>query len=521
MSEPSRSLLACVFACVLVASLAATGAAGSSPSPDRDDRSPRIDDGLADASGTVEVVVRLEEADVPTDADADETADLLEEHADESQGNVLEYAADAAGIEIRNRFWVTNAVLLEVDADRVDLEAFDRFQNVTAIHENFEVSIPDEPESAPASSTDRVERRGYETAPGVADIGAPAVWDAYDTRGEGVTVAVLDTGIDPDHPDLDLYTTDPDDPTYPGGWAEFDDEGNRVEGSTPHDLATHGTHVSGIVAGGDESGRYVGVAPGVDLAHGLVLSEEGGTFARIVAGMEWAIDTDADVISMSLGAPGRYDQFVDPVRNAREHGVVVVAAVGNEGEGTSDSPANVHDAVAVGAIDPDRNVTDFSGGQTLSRANWTEPPEDWPDEYPVPDLVAPGWFVESTVPGGGYAAYPGTSMATPHVSGTVALLLSIDGDLSPDEVETVLYETADRPTNASLPDHRFGHGVVNASAAADAVAPPPVEEREGTASEGEIESPPVAERNPLRLSIATLMTAAVVALLLGARRLRS
>ena len=115
-------------------------------------------------------------------------------------------------------------------------------------------------------------------------------------------VAVLDTGVDADHQDIDLYTEDENDKTYPGGWAEFDSYGNQVEDSKPHDTGTHGTQVSGTVAGGNADGAYIGVAPETNLMHGLVLSgSDGGTFSQIVGGMEWAIENDAD----ARGADGR------------------------------------------------------------------------------------------------------------------------------------------------------------------------------------------------------------------------
>nr|WP_249038732.1 S8 family serine peptidase [Haloterrigena salifodinae] len=219
---------------------------------------------------------------------------------------------------------MANAVLLTVDTERVDLETFARFSAVEAVHENFEVSIPEQPSS---NSTAFGSTTGEEPTPTPADatatdprptaglelLNAPAVWDEYGTRGAGVRVAVLDTGIDATHPDLELYTDDPSDPTYPDGWTKFDADGNRIEGSTPYDSGTHGTYVSGTIAGGTASGARIGVAPEAELLHGLVLRETSGSFAQIVAGMEWALASEADVISMSLGANGRHDALINPV----------------------------------------------------------------------------------------------------------------------------------------------------------------------------------------------------------------
>lgn len=469
-----------------------------------------VDEEIPETGDAVEVVVRFEEASV-ADVDPGRVDTRLEDHADDTQEPLLEYAADAPAIDVEERFWLTNAVVLEVDPDAVDLETFGRFEAVEAVHENFEISEPEptsdlnaalEPAPQPnATATATTQQRGAakadaEPAPrgptattrAIARLNAPAVWNAYDTRGAGTRVAVLDTGIDPDHPALELYTDEPSDPTYPGGWAEFDATGERVPNSTPHDTGIHGTHVSGTVAGVTPDGTAIGVAPEAELLHGLVLSEGNGTFAQAVAGMEWALGEDADVISMSLGSTGTYPQFVDPVRNARASGTVVVGAIGNEGAGTSGSPGNVYETISVGAIADDDSVADFSGGGQLARSNWSTAPDTWPDEYVVPTVVAPGVDIVSAVPGG-YARLPGTSMATPHVTGTIALLLSIDPDATPEELSIVLTETAWKPdvhsadvdsddagdSAAVTPDPRYGYGIVDSHAAADALV-----ERDGT-----------------------------------------
>ncbi|MXV62180.1 S8 family serine peptidase [Natronorubrum sp. JWXQ-INN-674] len=448
-----------------------------------------IDDTIETTDGTVEVVVRLKEATVPAAVSAAETEQQLVDHAEDTQEPLLEYAADTRGISTESAFWLTNAVLLEVDIDRVSLEAVQEIEGVERVHENFELTVPGapsatetkrvQPESADGTETDNSDHR---TTQGIKQLNAPDVWDTYETRGAGVRVAVLDTGIDASHPDLDLHTEDSSDPTYPGGWAAFNETGDRIEGATPYDSGTHGTHVSGTVAGGAASGTQIGVAPDVELLHGLVLNETSGSFAQIVAGMEWALEEDADVISMSFGATGTHEALIAPVRNAVDSGVVVVAAVGNEGAKTSGSPANVYDALSVGAVNGSGAVAPFSGGQQLNRTDWRNAPESWPSSYAVPNVVSHGVGVTSAVPDGGYRSMPGTSMATPHVSGTIALMLSIVPDATPEEITTTLYETAWTPsevaqaTETSTMDIRYGHGIVDASAATDAL----VETRGGT-----------------------------------------
>ncbi|RKD94731.1 S8 family serine peptidase [Halopiger aswanensis] len=481
-----RSEIVPIVVCLLllsagpIAAGASAMAAGHSDGPPTDDGI-RIDDDLPANGTTVEVIVRLEDAPATdTAVAADETdvdIDRLEEHAEATQDPLLEYAADTPGITVAEEFWVTNAVLLEVNLERVDLETFERFEAVEAVHENFEVPVPDRPAeptavngTPTASAADGTAQttQGSSVTPAIAAIDVPSVWNEYETRGEGVRVAVLDTGIEPSHPDLELYTDDPSDPTYPGGWAEFNDTGHRVPDSTPHDTGVHGTHVSGTVAGGAATGTAIGVAPEADLMHGLVMDETNGTFAQILAGMEWALAEDADVINMSLGTTGTYPQFIEPIRNANLSGTIVVGAIGNEGPETSGSPGNVYETLSVGAVAADGTVAPFSGGERLNRTDWAATPSDWPDAYTVPDVVAPGVDIASSMPDGGYARMPGTSMAAPHVAGTAALLRSVEPDATPADLSSVLTETTQVPADdrESAVETRYGTGIIDADAAA-------------------------------------------------------
>ncbi|WP_276253005.1 S8 family serine peptidase [Halomontanus rarus] len=444
----------------------------------------------APSNGTIELVVRLEEADVPpsvTDSEANvqagaadevepepEVEAILEEQAEDTQVELVDYAETTPGVTVQHRFWLTNAVLVEIDVDRVDPASLERFDDVVDVHRNFELQVPEPPDASvadgePTHDYEPPSDAHYRTAPAPARLNAPDVWRAYGTRGAGVRVAVLDTGIDVSHPDLELATDDPSDPTYPGGWASFAPDGTRELESTPHDSGRHGTAVGSLLAGGNATGRYLGVAPDVDLMAGQVLSEEGGTFAQLIAGMEWALENDADIVSMSLGSAGTDDRLIEPVRHARQHGVVVVAAVGNDGENVAASPANVYDALAVGATDSEWQVPPFSGGSVLETdAAWTDPPEEWPASYVVPDVVAPGVAVESAVPGGEYRNLSETSMATPYVSGVLALVQSTSVDHSPPTLEGALLETTWYPDGVDPgPGTRYGRGIVDAKAAVD------------------------------------------------------
>ncbi|WP_207590072.1 S8 family serine peptidase [Halomontanus rarus] len=429
-------------------------ASGGDPAP--------LDAELETDDGTVEVLVRLEEVDQTVLARNHDGVDALQSHANATQEPFERYVEATDGIELENRFWLSNALLVNVDTDTHGLERLARLEGVTGVHANHEVHLP-EPELAPSTGTadSSVQATAYQTTYGLEQINAPDVWADYGTKGEGVSVAVLDTGVDPDHPDIEIASEN---------WAEFERDGSEDTESTPYDTLGHGTHVSGTVTGGDSSGAYIGVAPGATLMHGKVLGEDGGNTAQVIAGMEWAVQADADVISLSLGADGYDDTLLEAVQNAHAADVLVVAAAGNAGEGTTGSPANLYDSFAIGASDSDGNIADFSGGEEIVTDDvWDSPPEHWPETYVVPDVAAPGVRIVSSIPGGGYERQSGTSMATPHVSGTAALMLGAsNGELELDEITASLEETARKPDGEpEAQDVRYGHGIVDAFAATE------------------------------------------------------
>jgi hypothetical protein len=298
---------------------------------------------------------------------------------------------------------------------------------------------------------------------GVLAVNALAVWGAYGVLGAGTKVAVLDTGIDDTHPDLQGKVSD---------WAEFDENGQPVSGSQPHDSGRHGTHVAGTVAGGDASGQWIGVAPQARLAAGLVLRGGSGTDAQVLAGMNWAVGTGADVVSMSLGGltlgPDIPSTYTAAIVTCLRAGIPVVTAIGNEGEQTSGSPGNDLFAFAVGATDHRDLPAGFSGGRTqVIQESAFIPPDALPLPYSKPDVSAPGVAVVSAVPGGQWAAFNGTSMATPHVSGAVALLLSATSIRSQLQAAKRAFLLQDllvgsvEELGESGQDHRYGFGRID------------------------------------------------------------
>ena len=417
-----------------------------------------------------DVIVRLE------DVNASEINDRKVK-ASSSQSPIIKLAERNPNIEVKNRFWIANAVHLEVST-KVPLENIAGVKGVERLHHNFEVhALQSGSRGIPESS---VQASSGPSTYGLNKINATESWEKYGTRGESVRVSVLDTGIDVSHPDLELYTDNVSDPTYPGGWAEFDSGRIDSEPNVPScSGAGHGTHVSGTVAGGNSSGLNIGVAPGVELMHAGVLMKSGingcsGSFVDIINGIQWSVDNDADIISMSLGASGYNSDFIEPIRNAEDAGIIMIAASGNSGHDTSIGPGNVYESFAVGAVNSNNNVASFSSGEKIDASDdWgTDAPVDWPFDYIVPDVAAPGVNVNSTVPGGGYdSTYSGTSMATPHVSGAAALMQSATYErLAPSEIKEAFEATAWKPsdwdessvTSKDGKDDRYGKGIIDA-----------------------------------------------------------
>jgi len=412
-----------------------------------------------------EFVVRLEDAEEPS------SAEELRQHAEETQEPAVETVEEAGG-EVVRRFWVTNALLVEPRDEEGTVRGRLEDEGYT-VHDNHVFETSDEHSNTSSDdieiSLDANPKRAVE------QINVTPVWEDLGVVGDGVKVAVLDTGVYADHQDINLRTDDPDDPTYPGGWAEFDPSGGRVD-SEPRDSELHGTHVSGTVAGGNESGTAIGVAPGAELLHAKVFDET-GTFAQLTAGLQWTAEQNPDVVSLSFGvacteSPVYVRSMIEPVRNLKSIGAFVVASSGNDGDGCTSSPGNIYDSLTVGAVDSDGDIARFSsGGRVNTTEAWGEAARsEWPDEYLVPDVTAPGIAVLSSVPGGQgdeYGRLDGTSMATPHVAGVSALVeAATERDMLPIEHRAVLVETAEKPGGGD-PDTRHGVGVVDAYAAVE------------------------------------------------------
>ncbi|MBM7553813.1 S8 family peptidase [Thalassobacillus pellis] len=243
---------------------------------------------------------------------------------------------------------------------------------------------------------------------GVEMIEAPVLWDRTE-KGKNNVIAVIDTGCQIDHPDLKEriidgknFTTD-----YNGDEKNYDDNNG------------HGTHVSGTIAATENGTGVIGVAPQADLLILKVLTESGrGQMDWIIDAINYAVNwrgADGErvrVISMSLGGPSDTPELHDAVKNAVNSGVSVVCAAGNAGDGRADTnehsyPGAYNEVIQVGAVNFKRELAEFTNTNNEI------------------DLVAPGVNILSTYLDGKYARLSGTSMATPHISGSLALLINL------------------------------------------------------------------------------------------------
>jgi subtilisin family serine protease len=356
-----------------------------------------------------------------------------------------------AGEETVRPLWFVGAVAMEADSEQLD-----RLSKSPSVRKIF----LDETITLPEVGRGRRHKEGAYTW-GLEKIGVPSIRDHY--TGEGVVAGILDTGIDATHPDLAgkvIY------------FKNFTPDGPRTEPSDGHG---HGTHVAGTIAGGNASGTAIGVAPGARLAIGRIFDDNASTqLSWILEAMQWITDPDGNpntvsdvprVVSNSWG--GGSDLSDDsPLYQAvavwRELDIFPSFAAGNEGPGaaTMSAPGVYPISFGVAASDSKDQIASFSsrgpGTMTIGGQEVTD--------LAKPDVAAPGVGVYSSLPGGKYDSWNGTSMATPHVTGAVVLLYQAFPNVTVDEMIRLLTQSAvDRGEPGY--DYDFGYGRINVAAA--------------------------------------------------------
>ncbi len=336
-------------------------------------------------------------------------------------------------------------------------------------------------------------------------------------RGDDIVIAILDTGVDNEHRSLNDFDDQDDEPdSDPYSYSDhkfvcgFDATtlapGNPNECDDPDDGAGHGTHVAGTALGtGSSIRQHVGVAPGAYLVDVKVLTDVGGTNSNTtITGLQWVINnrnTDWDegnqtgihIASMSLGSvssPNSDDTGDNGssaearmVNNASENGIVMVCAMGNDGRQRVPSPASSDACISVAAID-DKNSIDRSDDSIADYSNWGPRDDDNDDDEMdelKPDVSAPGSDIIAPQHASGsnpiietnadneYTEMSGTSMATPHVSGLIALMLQDSPSLDPEEIKEILQtksEVMGSPYDSDIHpiwNEKYGHGMVDAA----------------------------------------------------------
>lgn len=293
-------------------------------------------------------------------------------------------------------------------------------------------------------------------------IQAPDLWD-LGYMGEGVVIAAMDTGVDLNHPDLMSK--------YRGGMNSwYDPSGEHPE---PYDASGHGTQVMGVLVGGNAGGTAIGVAPGAQWIAAKVFNDAGqAPYSVIHLGFQWLLNPDGvsgsddapNVVNISWGLGGVNKcetEFQPDVEALTGAGIAVVFAAGNSGPNpsTSISPGNLPGAFAVGAVNITNNIYTLSSRGPCAC-----------DGTIYPDMAAPGVGIRtSTLTYGGafpnsYVTLSGTSFAAPHVAGAMALLLSAFPDLTVDDLEAVLKDSAFDLGDPG-PDNSYGYGLLKVLAA--------------------------------------------------------
>lgn len=340
---------------------------------------------------------------------------------------------ESQGAVIQHEYKIIPGVALNIPQqviDRIRGRAGVRFVELDSIvHATAKPENPGKP---------KPEQPPQEVPWGIDRIDADLAW-SYN-NGTGVKVAVLDTGIDKDHPDLDdnfvagvSFSAGP-----PGG----------------KDQNGHGTHVAGTVAAENNEIGVVGAGPRASLYAVRVLNKEGwGWVSDVIAGIDWSVQNGMQIITMSLGSDSDSQSLHDACDNAYSSGLLLIAAAGNDGDegedypgGNVDYPARYSSVIAVAA-------TDINDGMPA-----------WSSYGPEVELAAPGVGVKSTWLDDGYATLDGTSMATPHVTGTAALILAKNPTLTNEDARNILQTTAEDLGEEGF-DVYYGYGLVDAEKA--------------------------------------------------------
>ena len=365
-------------------------------------------------------------------------------------------------------FWIINAIYLKATKDVIlKLAARD---DIKLIEPDRKVRLL---RAAPSSTS------GHQTKVvrwNIQKVKADSVWMLGYT-GQGVVIGQIDTGVDTSHPALR------------GKFSGHFYDATNNSFPAPYDDLGHGTHTMGTMVGGDGLGPFaqdIGVAPGATFAAAKAFTNQGAFNSWLTRSFQWFATLAADsgvnvrVINNSWGSCDTLSlSHWNIIWSIRAMGFIPVFAIGNHDVNCphvrGGTPGNYPTVIGVGATNSMDFVASFSQrGPAPNTSPWNDTTywsrPDW--NFIKPDLTAPGEGVYSSIPGGGYQSWDGTSMATPHVSGVIALLLSKNPALDYYQIYQILTDNARHVSGYTFPNNNYGWGIVNALAAIQATPSP-------------------------------------------------
>jgi len=406
--------------------------------------------------------------------------------ASRTQGDLvaeLQRLKDAGRIDDFEAFWVAN--LLRVDGPSSEIAALANRKDVHVAYFNYEIELIKPTSIGPRDGG----KIATDAVVGVKAIRADEVWADFGITGVGRLVSTLDTGTDGNHIALKDRWRGVADSRYQGHpeWAFFDPVTNRT---FPFDSGIHGTHTMGSVTGG-LPGEQIGVAPGAQWITAAVIDRVSipRTVSDAILAFQWILDPDGDPstnfdvpdscsnswgLVTAHGFPPCDQTFWTPIDNVEAGGTVIIFSAGNEGSAGLRRPAdratNEYNVMAVAAVDA--NNANWPIASFSSRGPTTCTPDGSPAIKP--DISAPGVNVRSSFPGNSYGNLSGTSMASPHINGVVALMREADPNLGVDEIKQIIFDSA-VDLGATGEDNSYGWGMVDAYVAvqiASGITPP-------------------------------------------------
>ena len=397
------------------------------------------------ASKEVEFIVTLKaEADL-TKVKPEDVVDTLRDTSEKSQESLISFVerkVKDGDISEYNSFFIINSIYIKGRAELIEKIA--RRSDVESIRLNHTI-ISDKEEIVKRKSS-------------LSEVTSYVPWnlesiqaDRVTKTGKNIVVGIIDSGVNANHPELQNAL-------LPGGFKDFVEPTN----TEPKDETGHGTHVAGTILG-----RTIGIAKDAKLVVARVFNKEGeASDDGLLAAGQWILEKKPQVVNNSWGG-NRDDSFYDDiVKKWKAAGIVPIFSSGNTGEynaggeGSIGSPGSLEDSFSVGALTKDDKLAKFSLRGPSKHTNKFKP-----------EISAPGVNILSADYKGGYVLKTGTSMAAPHVTGAVALILEANRNLTVDKVEEILKSTATPLTDdhyINSPNMGYGYGKLNVYKAVEA-----------------------------------------------------